>query len=1028
MVAYLTIEKISEKFRGREIPEKIDLNKTYTTIGDMPHHDVRLPFSGSKAAYLSIHQDEDGNYFLTPYDIKIFINNNKLTESICLRDKDLIQITEDYTYTFNYIKPIVTKTAEPPSKEIVPAIVPLKPSKSGILKKTTRLEKMDRKTAEQTLILSAEILPDQAQREPIDSEIQETNKENQDNTLPSVNIEGEKTEEKTLETQENQIAKEIQEPAKENAQQDTSSDSKNMVSEEKIEPPVESESNHLQELNELQTDSESHSLDESLEAAESSSQESPSIQEKKVDLSLREKRITSAFKKQKLTLRHTSDLPKENIEQELHQEISQQNPIEDLKQNLIETEEGKKLNSTLSNETPKSIGDNEDAITPISTEKKPENRDTNEAPSQQATDAELSPNTPKDLINTWKQALHCIMDQAQQAEKMEFTPEDSKNLITNWKETLETLMQQAEKNILPIVDQAATVPKDTKKASQKITLQADSIGEEDSSLIAEEASREYLTSEEIEEEEIQEWDKPSSTYPPIEKQEEKIAEYKTSWRETLQNLVEKSSKEKNSISDSKISGIKIPQLKPPVRQEEKLTKGRSALSDSKILDEKNAQEKSSSSDSKKLRSLKKSSLDAAKKNTLDTLRESEASLDYASEPEMTLMWDSNMPVEHPVQVSPRLISPSSGEVLALEKEIIYIGRSVSCDMCIVDDYISRQHLELKRIPLGFILKNIGKNDVFIEKRSSQSISFEGKIALEQKILKPGESTLLLQEAIIIIGSQILYYFSGTDDKEINSESQVRERKFDFYKNLANHKKELLDAAQLQKTLIPPKVIFEDLQIGVWFKYMAINDLSGDFFLYHREGNSLYFCLGDVSGHGAAAALMASQISGMFRILAERQENVEGIAQSINTNLFKAKRRTHNLYALVDILKVTSNGIELCIAGNSVPPLYYNAKDNELISLDTPSTPTGLFTSGHFKTYIDVLKFEKNDMLIMFTDGVTEAEMVDGALLEYDRTQEFIQYQIQQNQPWEFFLDNFLVWLKQHCEIRDDLSIVLIGKF
>lgn len=306
MVAYLTIEKISEKFRGREIPEKIDLNKTYTTIGDMPHHDVRLPFSGSKAAYLSIHQDEDGNYFLTPYDIKIFINNNKLTESICLRDKDLIQITEDYTYTFNYIKPIVTKTAEPPSKEIVPAIVPLKPSKSGILKKTTRLEKMDRKTAEQTLILSAEILPDQAQREPIDSEIQETNKENQDNTLPSVNIEGEKTEEKTLETQENQIAKEIQEPAKENAQQDTSSDSKNMVSEEKIEPPVESESNHLQELNELQTDSESHSLDESLEAAESSSQESPSIQEKKVDLSLREKRITSAFKKQKLTLRHTS--------------------------------------------------------------------------------------------------------------------------------------------------------------------------------------------------------------------------------------------------------------------------------------------------------------------------------------------------------------------------------------------------------------------------------------------------------------------------------------------------------------------------------------------------------------------------------------------------------------------------------------------------------------------------------------------------------------------------------------------------
>ena len=67
------------------------------------------------------------------------------------------------------------------------------------------------------------------------------------------------------------------------------------------------------------------------------------------------------------------------------------------------------------------------------------------------------------------------------------------------------------------------------------------------------------------------------------------------------------------------------------------------------------------------------------------------------------------------------------------------------------------------------------------------------------------------------------------------------------------------------------------------------------------------------------------------------------------------------------------------------------------------------------------------MLIMFTDGVTEAEMLDGGLLEYQRAQGQIAAKIQERTPVADFLDSFVSWLTQTSEIKDDLSMVLLTR-
>lgn len=398
----------------------------------------------------------------------------------------------------------------------------------------------------------------------------------------------------------------------------------------------------------------------------------------------------------------------------------------------------------------------------------------------------------------------------------------------------------------------------------------------------------------------------------------------------------------------------------------------------------------------------------------------------AAEAEMTLMWkgDEDKDTDTGDSIPACLIAPANGQILSLPEKKIVIGRLPGCDLHLLDEYVSRQHLEL--VPIaggGHLLRNVGKNEVIVEKNEPGG----GEFKVSQKFLKPGESTFLAGEVIIIIGTQVLYYFFFTRDQAKHFDISPYQRKCKFFTNLAKQKKELLDASQLQKVLTPRKTAFDDIFTSVWFKYFAIDDLSGDFFLSHKKENSLFLCLGDVSGHGPAAALWAGHISGMFKILANERERLSDILECMNVQLTSSKPKEYNLYALVTLVRVTNDRVELAIGGNYVPPLYYCAATGEMRPLNAPSNPVGIMPVGQFKMYTDELEFKEGDMLILFTDGVIEAEMEDGAQVGYKKAQERMESQMKDGVPAEQFLDVFLTWLKDTSEIQDDLSMVLVGR-
>ena len=143
-------------------------------------------------------------------------------------------------------------------------------------------------------------------------------------------------------------------------------------------------------------------------------------------------------------------------------------------------------------------------------------------------------------------------------------------------------------------------------------------------------------------------------------------------------------------------------------------------------------------------------------------------------------------------------------------------------------------------------------------------------------------------------------------------------------------------------------------------------IGGDFFEYtDMDNGGIGVVLGDVAGKGPAAALLTAKIQGLFS--AQVGGGSPAVAMKlVNTGLLK--RQIDARYATVFFATLTPDGLlTYCNAGHN-PPIVVGP--DGVRSLASGSVPVGLFSSA---TYSDAeTRLEKGDVLIIYSDGVTEA--------------------------------------------------------
>jgi sigma-B regulation protein RsbU (phosphoserine phosphatase) len=195
--------------------------------------------------------------------------------------------------------------------------------------------------------------------------------------------------------------------------------------------------------------------------------------------------------------------------------------------------------------------------------------------------------------------------------------------------------------------------------------------------------------------------------------------------------------------------------------------------------------------------------------------------------------------------------------------------------------------------------------------------------------------------------------------------------------------ELRIAAEIQRALLPP-----GQHNGAFYEAVSASlpsrAIGGDFFDFtDRPDFSFGFAVGDVSGKGPAAALLTAKIQGLFSAGFDEATPAETI-RTVNKGL--TSRAVEAKYATVFHGTLSPTGLlTYCNAGHN-PPLLFGP--GGLRRLESGSMPVGFFSHAPYDDQTEQLKV--GDVLVVYTDGVTEALDVDGQEFGEERLVEILE--------------------------------------
>src|SRR5437879_2158427 len=194
---------------------------------------------------------------------------------------------------------------------------------------------------------------------------------------------------------------------------------------------------------------------------------------------------------------------------------------------------------------------------------------------------------------------------------------------------------------------------------------------------------------------------------------------------------------------------------------------------------------------------------------------------------------------------------------------------------------------------------------------------------------------------------------------------------------ANEKKRLdhdLEIARdIQRILLPAEAPaingFEISGINV-----PARQVSGDYFDYIKiDDERLGVAIADVSGKGVPASLIMAICRSVLRSQASQNASPSDVLKKVNRQLYPDIKEDMFISMAYLILDHARNGVTLSRAGHDAP-LLYKRETQAVTPLKPPGLVLGIDSGSVFDRMTNDFNvpLERGDVLVLYTDGVTEA--------------------------------------------------------
>jgi len=185
-------------------------------------------------------------------------------------------------------------------------------------------------------------------------------------------------------------------------------------------------------------------------------------------------------------------------------------------------------------------------------------------------------------------------------------------------------------------------------------------------------------------------------------------------------------------------------------------------------------------------------------------------------------------------------------------------------------------------------------------------------------------------------------------------------------------KDLIQSQEIQQSILPEHDFkFGDYEIfGVSLPELVV---GGDFFDYiisPDETDRVSVVIGDAASKGISAAIQALYVSGAIRMGKSFPIQINSLLYRINNLVNKAF--PYDRFVTIFFAEFLNNSNGLCVFANAGhnSPVFYKSAENLIEHL--PVTGTAIGISPNQKYDVGNINMKKGDILVMFTDGISEA--------------------------------------------------------
>ncbi|MBN1980337.1 MAG: SpoIIE family protein phosphatase, partial [Chitinivibrionales bacterium] len=184
--------------------------------------------------------------------------------------------------------------------------------------------------------------------------------------------------------------------------------------------------------------------------------------------------------------------------------------------------------------------------------------------------------------------------------------------------------------------------------------------------------------------------------------------------------------------------------------------------------------------------------------------------------------------------------------------------------------------------------------------------------------------------------------------------------------------ELEVAKKVQRGLFPhllPNITNLEIAGG----FIAADKVSGDMYdVIPIKDNKTVLFIFDVSGHGISSALIGVMAKMLVVQYIKSCERPSEIFQRVNHDICQYLKTGHYITAFLGVINHSDNTMIYCQAGR-VMPLFYRHSQRQTSFIKGNSVFLGhVALSDIAEFHDDIVTFEWNDKLVLYTDGITEA--------------------------------------------------------